>query len=89
MEFRYAHWKRRHLIEDADIFKAVEETEDTPPHKPEGELAASLKAGLLMTMRAEVKSAVEAAKKEVLRAAVEETLRNIFLDGYEAGEEGV
>lgn len=37
-----------------------------------------------MTKRAEVQSAIRAAKGKALRANDEKTCRNIFLDGYES-----
>lgn len=40
-------------------------------------------------MRADVQSAVGASKRELHQNIIEETLRDLFFNGYEAGEEGM
>lgn len=73
----------------ADISKAVEYDEDSLTHKPRQDFATILNPELPTAMRAEVRSPVTTAKKEVLLTNVEETLRYVFLDGYEEVEKGV
>lgn len=58
--------------------KEVDETED---RLLEGHFVAALKTELSAAMKTEVESAVGAVKMEILCPTVEETLRNISLDG--------
>lgn len=72
--------KRGYTPKESGIFKAVDEIEDQS--QKVGSIK-SLKAELLLVIKTEVHSEVIAAKKEVLLTTVEETLRNMFLCGYE------
>lgn len=78
-----------YMLKDTEMSNAVEETEDSSNHKPEEDFATSLSAKLLSAIRYEVQSADGGAKRCVLRRIIEESLRDIFLDGYEAGLEKV
>lgn len=66
-------------------FKSVGKTEY---HIPEGDSVAGSKAKFLAAAKTKLQSTVGAVKREVLRATVQKTLRDIFLSEYERAGEG-
>lgn len=70
---------------DSDISKAVDETEEC---LQDLEIKASLKAEHLLVLKTKVQPAGGPAMSEVLSTTVEETLRDVYLDGYKAAGEG-
>lgn len=75
----------KNVRKESNISKVIKETEDNLLEKVS---AAALKVELLAAMKTDVQSSVRAAEREIFRATVEETPRDIFLDGYETAEEG-
>lgn len=72
-----------------DIFTAVKVTGDYFLEEAAEDSVASLKAEILAAIMVEVHSAVGPAKREVLMMIVEEFLRDILMEGYEAAKAGV
>lgn len=75
-----------YMLMDSDTSKEVDENDDS---LSKGDFEASLKTELLTAMNIKVKSAVGAARTEVLQTTLDETLRNVFLNGFEVAKEGV
>lgn len=79
-----------YLLNNTDLSKAVEETENAVLERPAAtDLVLSLETELLRTMEAEVRLAVGAVIRKILRKTVEITPRDMFLDGCEVTDEEV
>lgn len=77
------------MLNDSAIFSAADDNKNGSMVNPERGLAMFLNAKILAAMRPEVQSSVRAVKMEVLRTTAEETLKNIFLDGYDVAKENM
>lgn len=72
------------MSEDLNICRTTAATEDLLPQR---DFVTSLNGELLLEMKTEVLSPVAVLKMEVLWITFEQSLRDMFLNGYESGEE--